>query len=398
MAYSDEALKAKLSTLNETQDSIVSVSQWVIFHRRHAGNIANLWHARLRELPPPKRLNYIYLVNDVVQSARARKRSEFPDAFSPIIADAVQTAYRSATSEVQVKIRRVVEVWRSRNVFEVPIQDAIESRLGEVDKTKGTTTKKPLMGGSIYHSSSSAGMPKEIETLGPLQITTTKAVLSAKSLVDAAQSEYTKLNAPDASLPSPPVHAARLSALMKSLAGAEVALAESIKARKALIADMERLMKDNQSALAKDEEVHSELQTRAGSTETKKKEVEDAIMKGLTEDTPPTNGNGMPGDDGKAGPERPEFEAFTPEATTPTGTPPLNPQEIEPPVNSFEVQSILAGMSGGTSRIRPASEGSLNGYNVKRQKMSQDEDAMVPDLGDLDQDVEELLRQESARV
>lgn len=34
MAFTDEALKAKLSTLNETQDSIVSVSQWIQFHRQ----------------------------------------------------------------------------------------------------------------------------------------------------------------------------------------------------------------------------------------------------------------------------------------------------------------------------------------------------------------------------
>ncbi len=33
MSFTDEALKAKLSTLNETQDSIVSVSQWIMFHK-----------------------------------------------------------------------------------------------------------------------------------------------------------------------------------------------------------------------------------------------------------------------------------------------------------------------------------------------------------------------------
>jgi regulator of Ty1 transposition protein 103 len=33
MSYTDEALKAKLSTLNETQDSIVSVSQWIMFYK-----------------------------------------------------------------------------------------------------------------------------------------------------------------------------------------------------------------------------------------------------------------------------------------------------------------------------------------------------------------------------
>lgn len=33
MAYADDAVRAKLSALNETQDSIVSVAQWIIFHR-----------------------------------------------------------------------------------------------------------------------------------------------------------------------------------------------------------------------------------------------------------------------------------------------------------------------------------------------------------------------------
>lgn len=33
MAYADDGVRAKLSALNETQDSIVSVAQWVMFHR-----------------------------------------------------------------------------------------------------------------------------------------------------------------------------------------------------------------------------------------------------------------------------------------------------------------------------------------------------------------------------
>ncbi len=33
MAYNDDAVKAKLSALNETQESIVTVAQWVMFHR-----------------------------------------------------------------------------------------------------------------------------------------------------------------------------------------------------------------------------------------------------------------------------------------------------------------------------------------------------------------------------
>lgn len=33
MAYTDDAVKAKLASLTETQDSIVSVAQWIMFHR-----------------------------------------------------------------------------------------------------------------------------------------------------------------------------------------------------------------------------------------------------------------------------------------------------------------------------------------------------------------------------
>lgn len=33
MAFTDDAVKAKLSALNETQESIVTVAQWVMFHR-----------------------------------------------------------------------------------------------------------------------------------------------------------------------------------------------------------------------------------------------------------------------------------------------------------------------------------------------------------------------------
>lgn len=33
MAYTDEAVRSKLSALNETQEGIVTVAQWIMFHR-----------------------------------------------------------------------------------------------------------------------------------------------------------------------------------------------------------------------------------------------------------------------------------------------------------------------------------------------------------------------------
>ncbi len=321
------------------------------------------------------------------------------------MAEAVQTAYRSSPPEIQSKIRRVVEVWRTRNVFEVPIQEAIEARIDDIDRSKGSGGKKTLMGKSLFNSgsggsaaaagssltggsSSGIGMPKELETLAPLQIAVTKNTISARPALDTAQTEYLKVNDPAAPLPSPPVHAARLSGLMKSLAAAESSVSASIKARKDLIADLERILEINKSALAKDEETLTELEGRKAATEAKKREVEDAIIRGLSSseqrqptDVPATGtiseaGNGehsssnilSPGlgsannggnegnhhqEGGFSFAERPEIEALTPERELGAdeydfgffqSTPPQRQQQSNP-----AVAAALAGFSGGAS-------------------------------------------------
>ena len=47
MAYTDDAVKAKLSALNESQESIVTVAQWVMFHRYGKFYRSNHFHPNL---------------------------------------------------------------------------------------------------------------------------------------------------------------------------------------------------------------------------------------------------------------------------------------------------------------------------------------------------------------
>lgn len=47
-----------------------------------------------------------------------------------MIAEATSIAYKGASNEIQHKLRRVVEVWRQRSIFELPIQEAVEARVG----------------------------------------------------------------------------------------------------------------------------------------------------------------------------------------------------------------------------------------------------------------------------
>jgi regulator of Ty1 transposition protein 103 len=76
-----------------------------------------------------RKLNLIYLANDVAQQSRARKKDEFPKAFSPVIPEAMEIAYRGVTAEVQGKLRRVLDVWRQRGVFAPNVLGQIDARL-----------------------------------------------------------------------------------------------------------------------------------------------------------------------------------------------------------------------------------------------------------------------------
>jgi regulator of Ty1 transposition protein 103 len=76
-----------------------------------------------------RKLNLIYLANDVAQQSRARKKDEFPRAFGPIIPEAMEIAYRGVTAEVQTRLRRVLDVWRQRGVFPPHVLGEIDQRL-----------------------------------------------------------------------------------------------------------------------------------------------------------------------------------------------------------------------------------------------------------------------------
>ncbi len=67
---------------------------------------------------------------EVTQQSKARHKEDFLNAFSPFIADAASVAYKGAPSDVQLKLRRVVDVWRERNIFDKDVLNDLDSRLG----------------------------------------------------------------------------------------------------------------------------------------------------------------------------------------------------------------------------------------------------------------------------
>ncbi|KAI1001400.1 hypothetical protein K3495_g6798 [Podosphaera aphanis] len=411
MSYNDDAVLAKLSALNETQESIVTVAQWVMFHRRHADRTGQLWLQRLKDSGSNKRLNLIYLANEVAQQSKARRKDDFLIAFSPVIAEATATAYKGATSEVQNKLRRVVEVWRQRQIFESPIQEAIEARIDELDKSRSSSTKR---GGVSIFSSNGNDVPKELVPLVAPQQVLSKLVLSTMTSTKAAAEDYEKLTDRKSAVPSAPVHAARLNGLLKTLANAEGAVAESIKARKQLIDGLVKILDTNRTALAEEEIQILEISARKTEIDNKKREVEEAIMRGFGSNSSPSSPKGEGSPVAYHSPVTPAPEPDRPEVEP--LSPPRFPQSaIESPIpgsNTNDIgfkstpqpnvvinsQTIGSDLLSSLSTAAPFNGAPSLGSGKKRKLNPNDE---FPDLGDdvmneLDEEVTAMLRQDTA--
>ncbi|KAK7708518.1 hypothetical protein SLS64_006620 [Diaporthe eres] len=366
-----------------------------MFHKRHADRTVQIWLQKLKESPSTRRLNLIYLANEVTQQSKARHKDDFPLAFAPIIAEAAAVAYKGATPDVQNKVRRVVEVWRDRGVFELPIQSAIETRIDELDKARG-------VGKSGLGNSSIAGpaVPSELAPLVTPAQNVSKLALSLKAKTTNAEQEYTKNTDPKQPTPSAPVYAARLNGLLKTLATAEGAVAECVKARTELIGALEKLLGTNKASLEAEEKQLAELAERKSTIEQKKADVEMAIMRGLADQTPANR-------DGQSAspvpePDRPEVEALTPppieddaDMYNGQGTDSFEPVPAqEPAITQAQQPTGLETLSSLASQYSavPVSTNGTSGANKRRKIDSADE---IPDLGEdgIDPNIDEMIRQ-----
>ncbi|KAF7547716.1 hypothetical protein G7046_g8925 [Stylonectria norvegica] len=393
MAYNDDAVLARLSALNESHDSIATAAQWIMFHRRHADRTVQLWVQRLRDSSSPKRLSLVYLANEVAQQSKIRHKDDFILAFSPAIAEAISIAYKGASADIQSKLKRVVDVWKDRGIFEVPIQSAMEARIEELDKARGTA--KPGFAGSPFGGP--PAVPSEFAPLIASFQSVSKLSGPAEAALGPAEQEYAKQT--DSSIPAPsaPVYAARLHGLLKTLANAESAVTECIKAREGLVSGLEKLLEKHRLALEFERSAAAEVVKRKAEIEEQKHQVEIAIMRALG----PAE-NGSPGEGGSASPapepDRPEMEALTPEPEA--LTPP--PMEDEQPESlsrtpSVEVTSEPQQSASGIEMLSNLASSyqalpiTTNGTNKRRRV---DSPGDFPDLGgddDIDADVAEMV-------
>mmetsp|Transcript_13140 Transcript_13140/g.34241 ORF Transcript_13140/g.34241 Transcript_13140/m.34241 type:complete len:314 (+) Transcript_13140:30-971(+) len=119
----------KLAGLNETQQSINTLSHWVRYHHQKAKQAADIWAQEALNAAPERHLLFVYLLNDVLQTSR-RRAPEVCDAFAARMVDAVPYIYTSSSPPVREKIMRIINILEERNVVSTAQLAGLRARIG----------------------------------------------------------------------------------------------------------------------------------------------------------------------------------------------------------------------------------------------------------------------------
>ncbi|KAL5767737.1 hypothetical protein ACOSP7_014333 [Xanthoceras sorbifolium] len=129
-AFDGQILADKLSKLNNSQQSIESLSRWCIIHRKRAKQIVESWDKLFNSSQKEQRVSFLYLANDILQNSR-RKGSEFVNEFWKVLPGALKHVYDNGDEYGKKAVTRLVNIWEERKVFGSRGQNLKDEMLGK---------------------------------------------------------------------------------------------------------------------------------------------------------------------------------------------------------------------------------------------------------------------------
>ncbi|XP_062343190.1 regulation of nuclear pre-mRNA domain-containing protein 1A-like [Osmerus eperlanus] len=159
-AFSEAALEKKLSELSNSQQSVQTLSLWLIHHRKHSKTIVSVWFNELKKAKLSRKLTFIYLANDVIQNSK-RKGPEFTHDFAPVIVDAFKHVSRDGEEGCKKQLGRVLSIWQERAVYENNLLDQLSSVLQGEKKAKKRPYEEIKLDSEDFASQSSPGEPPQ---------------------------------------------------------------------------------------------------------------------------------------------------------------------------------------------------------------------------------------------
>ncbi|KAK1410021.1 hypothetical protein QVD17_36553 [Tagetes erecta] len=115
-AFNPQILVEKLTKLNNSQQSIETLSHWCIFHMNKAKQVVETWARQFHCSPCDQRLAFLYLANDILQNSR-RKGAEFVAEFWKVLPDALRDVIDNGDEFGRNSALRLVNILDERKVF-----------------------------------------------------------------------------------------------------------------------------------------------------------------------------------------------------------------------------------------------------------------------------------------
>ncbi|SCU86892.1 LAMI_0D03972g1_1 [Lachancea mirantina] len=239
MPYSDEQLLGKLNGLDETQESIVGASKWVLSYYRDADKIANCWKDFVLKSSTNTRrkLLSIYLANDVIQQAKHKRIGQFSDSFGKIMPQVMGKVYPELPQDLGKKVKRVVDIWKQRQVFSDSVLKDVLVRL---------KSRKPV-------EKSDFGRVPELKPINEIL----QRLVGCQAGISSTRTRFdSSVNAMD---PSSVVYMENYKTVVKIGQAAKDALSKAIEQREMAIQEFKKLQDFQSEQLAQDLDMIQEI-------------------------------------------------------------------------------------------------------------------------------------------
>ncbi|XKL63733.1 hypothetical protein PGB90_006097 [Kerria lacca] len=141
--FTESALSKKLEDLNASQQSIQTLSLWLIHHRKHYATIVKTWMRELISAEESRQLTLMYLANDVIQNSK-KKGPEYGKQFGTVLKKAFEIMGGDSCSEkTQKSLHRLLNIWEERGVYSKETIDEFKTALGCGKKRKSMGDASP---------------------------------------------------------------------------------------------------------------------------------------------------------------------------------------------------------------------------------------------------------------
>ncbi|XP_051915251.1 regulation of nuclear pre-mRNA domain-containing protein 1B isoform X2 [Hippocampus zosterae] len=142
-SFSEAALEKKLSELSSSQQSVQTLSLWIIHHRKHSGLIVKVWHRELKKAKTSRKLTFLYLANDVIQNSK-KKGPEFTKDFETVLIDACSHVASEVDESCKKHMERLLNIWKERNLYRSDFIQQLTLAIEDSNSPQPTEEKKPV--------------------------------------------------------------------------------------------------------------------------------------------------------------------------------------------------------------------------------------------------------------